>query len=94
MDLILIDYSQNAVVFCIHGNKWGVATCCEDLDTSDGQPLVTCRYSRGQRATHPAHFQLGGGYQSTGSFDDDGSDTDSNDSLHCHTNRDEGIDKK
>ena len=22
----------SAVVFCIHGNKWGVANCCEDFD--------------------------------------------------------------
>ena len=82
-------------MFCIHGNKWGVATCCEDLDTSDGQPLVSHVYTHVDNVSLMlVMFQLGGGYQSSGTFDDDGSDTDSNDSLHCHTNRDEGIDKK
>jgi len=30
------------VVFCIHGNKWGVANCCEELDEqtqSEHEPM-------------------------------------------------------
>jgi len=56
------------VVFCLHGNKWGVAQCCEDLETGgdhDRQPLL-----------------------------DNVSSTEVDRSLHCHQNRDEGIDKK
>jgi len=33
------------VVFCIHGNKWGVANCCEDFDipgTGDKDILINC----------------------------------------------------
>jgi len=26
--------SVTPMVFCVHGNKWGMAQCCEDLDTS------------------------------------------------------------
>ena len=32
------------MVFCIHGNKWGVANCCEDFDipgTGDEDILVS-----------------------------------------------------
>ena len=34
----------SAVVFCIHGNKWGMANCCEDFDipvTRDKDILVS-----------------------------------------------------
>ena len=24
--------SKSPMVFCIHGNKWGIATCCEELE--------------------------------------------------------------
>jgi len=58
-------------VFCIHGNKWGIATCCEKLEGNDHdnghkEPMV--------------------GYQQ-GKYG-------SNDSIHCHQDRKEGIDKK
>ena len=23
---------KSPIVFCIHGNKWGIATCCEELE--------------------------------------------------------------
>jgi len=29
--------SDGTIVFCIHGNKWGVATCCQDLDGPDSE---------------------------------------------------------
>jgi hypothetical protein len=37
---------KSPVVFCIHGNKWGIANCCEELEDhqhSEGQndPMVT-----------------------------------------------------
>jgi len=57
--------SSSPVVFCIHGNKWGVATCCDDWE--DNEPML-------------------GGH----SEDED----DSNCSVHCHQNRQEGVDKK
>ena len=31
------------IVFCIHGNKWGVANCCEDIDyqnSAEHEPMV------------------------------------------------------
>jgi len=34
---------SSPVVFCIHGNKWGVATCCEDLEdqtVSENEPML------------------------------------------------------
>ena len=40
------------VVYCVHGNKWGVAQCCQDLGEE--------------------HEEL----------------------VHCHTDRQEGVDKK
>jgi len=58
------------VVFCIHGNKWGVANCCEELEGH----------------THSEHEPMLG-YQSDGI-------TGSQNSLHCHQTREEGIDKK
>ena len=38
------------VVYCVHGNKWGMAECCADLEQDD--------------------------------------------QVHCHTDREEGVDKK
>jgi len=61
----------STLVFCIHGNKWGVATCCEDLDgqiQAEDEPML-----KNQNV---------------------GEDFGSNNSLHCHQNRQEGIDKK
>ena len=26
-------YTEPAVVYCVHGNRWGVATCCEELES-------------------------------------------------------------
>lgn len=37
---------SSPVVFCIHGNKWGVATCCEDLEghnESENEPMLGYR---------------------------------------------------
>jgi len=33
---------EGPIVFCTHGNKWGVATCCEDLDqgSSEHEPML------------------------------------------------------
>jgi len=61
---------SSPVVFCIHGNKWGVANCCEELE---GQ-------------SHAEHEPMLG-YQSDGK-------SGTQDTLHCHTSREEGIDKK
>ena len=30
-------YYRQAVVFCIHGNKWGVAECCEEWEGGAGE---------------------------------------------------------
>jgi len=34
--------SEGPIVICIHGNKWGVAECCEDLDqtSSEHEPML------------------------------------------------------
>ena len=34
---------SSPIVFCIHGNKWGLATCCEDIDyqnSAEHEPMV------------------------------------------------------
>jgi len=62
---------STSTVFCIHGNKWGIATCCEQLEGNDK--------STGHKAM--VGYQEGGKYGS-------------NDSIHCHQDRKEGIDKK
>ena len=49
------------VVYCVHGNKWGIAQCCDDLNPEPGD-----------------HGELGG----------------DQDLVHCHTSRQEGVDKK
>ena len=35
--------SASPIVFCIHGNKWGVATCCQDIDqdSAEHEPMVS-----------------------------------------------------
>jgi len=58
------------LVFCIHGNKWGIANCCEELEghkEGEHEPML--------------------GHQAGGQFG-------SKDSIHCHQDRQEGIDKK
>ena len=34
--------TSSPIVFCIHGNKWGVANCCEDIDqnSAEHEPMV------------------------------------------------------
>ena len=35
---------SSPIVFCIHGNKWGLATCCEDIDyqnSAEHEPMVS-----------------------------------------------------
>jgi len=43
-------FGGSALVFCVHGNKWGVATCCEDLEndtvTADSQLLLGDKFSK------------------------------------------------
>merc|ERR1712083_1134799 len=33
---------SSPIVFCIHGNKWGVANCCEDIDqnSAEHEPML------------------------------------------------------
>jgi len=61
----------STVVFCIHGNKWGVATCCEDLEgqnhTEKESLLPNCNEEERRG---------------------------SNNSLHCHQAKEEGLDRK
>ena len=35
--------TSSPIVFCIHGNKWGVATCCQDIDqdSAEHEPMVS-----------------------------------------------------
>merc|ERR1719219_405786 len=33
--------SASPLVFCVHGNKWGVATCCEDWEDADDVPMLS-----------------------------------------------------
>jgi len=63
------------LVFCIHGNKWGVASCCDDLEENDA-------HAKAEGATI--------GHQEGGKF----TRTESQNSLHCHQARQDGIDKK
>jgi len=57
------------LVFCIHGNKWGVASCCQDLEEKHEHSLERDTYT---------------GVSSTGPDGD----------LHCHQDREDGINKK
>merc|ERR1719219_2960090 len=33
--------SGTSLVLCVHGNKWGVATCCEDWEDADDVPMLS-----------------------------------------------------
>jgi len=67
------------LVFCIHGNKWGVASCCDDLEEKDA-------HATPEGATQTIQI----GHQEGGKF----TRTESQNSLHCHQARQDGIDKK
>lgn len=45
----LFDYISSPLVFCIHGNKFGIAKCCDDLDLStDSRRDVLGRLEEGE----------------------------------------------
>ena len=78
--------SAAALVFCVHGNKWGLATCCEDLEndflTTDIQPMVLILL-----LISYIYINLNFLLQLSDKFSKE-------DYLHCHTYSDEGGDKK
>ena len=49
--------SASPIVFCIHGNKWGVANCCEDIDyqnSAEHEPMVGSKPNITKRDQFPA----------------------------------------
>ena len=79
------------MVFCIHGNKWGVANCCEDFDIpetgGDKDSLVRVIMVILVPLTSLSLLQI---HCESSEGDDDLLDT----SSHCHTSREEGVDKR
>jgi len=75
--------NSTPIVFCIHGNKFGVARCCEDLSPDH---------------VHPDHEGASGAINFSGNLDAPAPSNDlqgSQGDLHCHTGeREGGIDKK
>ena len=63
---------SQTLTFCVHGNKYGFAKCCDDLQgiRSDNYPSDELRTPNG----HSPSISSG--------------------SDHCHTDREDGLDKK
>jgi len=71
---------SSTLMFCVHGNKYGFATCCDDFNEKGSGKTAFQTYGSSQHPSIlPQNSPLLG---SSGSLD------------HCHTERESGIDKK
>ena len=44
---------STSYIFCVHGNKYGVARCCDDLHSGNNRDAEN--YSRGMEASYLSH---------------------------------------
>ncbi|TRY72461.1 hypothetical protein TCAL_10542 [Tigriopus californicus] len=91
----VVNKDSTPFIFCIHGNKYGVARCCEDIANDSiphsGPTSLTTESIEGGLTNR--------GFSSVemerGRLDDDEANSDSSKGLHCHSHaKPHGIDKK